>query len=381
MPDFGFSEEQERLRSLARDFANNEIRPKIKEIEEKRKIPEDLLKKTFGTFSTFLVPDEYAKADYDKSHIGRTVALEELGTACPGLAHSLQVHHMCHYAILHWGDEEQKKRFVPDLATGKKIGGIALTEPYGGSDPMGIRTVAKREGNYYVLNGMKVWITNSHIADVIGVVAKIEGEKGLTFFLVEKGMDGFEPLYEHKELGLRGCNVGAFVLRDCRIPKENVVGKEGAGLRVALHAISNVGRPGVAAICLGIVRRCLELASGFAKRRKLYGKPISDLQVIQFYLTDMYADYEATRWITYYAAWLRDKNVKCDAENALAKYFAVEAAIRCSRRVLEIYGAWGLAEENEPQRLYRDAIAFASTGGTQEIMKVVMTRKALEFGR
>ncbi len=378
MPDFSFTEEQEKVRQIARDFANKEIKPKIREIEEKRKVPEDLLKKTFEKFSAFLIPDEYVKVEYEKSHIARTIALEELGAVCPGLAHSLQVHHMCPYAILHWGTEEQKERFVPDLATGKKIGVLALTEPYGGSDPMGIRTTARKEGDEYILNGIKVWITNSHIADVIGVVAKIENQpKSLTYFLVEKDMDGFELLYEHKEMGLRGCNVGAFVLRDCRVPKENVLGKEGDGLRIALHSISNVGRPGVASICLGIIRRCLEISSAFAKRRKLYGKPISELQAIQFYLAEMYADYEAVKWVTYYSAWLRDNNVKCDAENALAKYLAVESAVKCARRAVDIFGAWGLAEENEPQRLLRDALTFAFCAGSQEIMKVIMARKAL----
>ncbi len=389
--NFSFTPEQEALRKAAREFAEKEIDPMVKWMEEKNEVPIDLARKLCSQFGAFLIPEEYGGGapHAGMGHTARTIVLEEVGRISGAMAQLLQVHHLGEWPIIMFGSEEQKKRFLPDLASGRKIAGLAVTEPYGGSDIIGaIRTTAKREGDEYILNGMKIWITSSHIADVVGVIARTgEGSKGLTCFILEKGMKGFEPYKVHKEVGLRGCNVGAFLLKDVRVPVENRIGNEGDGLKIALHSISNVGRPGVAATALGITRRCLEESVKYAQQRTLYGKPIVELQAIQWHLTDLYMDYEISRLLVYYAAWLRDQNLpplskpgaRVDAENALAKFWSVEAAIRCARKTIDIYGAYGV--ELVPQRLLRDALSLIASAGTQEIMRLLMVRKALEISK
>jgi acyl-CoA dehydrogenase len=313
-------------------------------MEETDEVPMDLIKRMGELgFASLLIPREYAEGiPYaGMGHVARMIVLEEIGRISPAIAQTLQIHHLGQAPIIYFGNEEQKRRWLPALARGEKIAGLAMTEPYGGSDPVGaIRTTAKREGDEYVLNGMKVWITNSHIADVMGVVARTgEGSKGLSTFIVEKDMEGFSLGKVNKEFGLKGCNVGEIILKNCKVPKENMIGAEGDGLKIGLHAVSNVGRPGVAATALGIVRRCLEEGARYAERRTLYGKPIAELQAIQWHLTDMYMNYEAGRWLTYHAAWLRDQGERADAENAAAKFWATEAAVQCARKLIDIYGA------------------------------------------
>jgi len=176
-------------------------------------------------------------------------------------------------------------------------------------------------------------------------------------FIVERNMEGFIHGKENRSLGLKGCNVGEVILKNCRVPEANLIGNEGDGLKIALHAVSNVGRP------------------GYAGRRKLYGKPILELQAMQKHLTDIYIDYEAARWLLYYSAWLRDQSIEGDAENALSKYVATESAVRCARKLINIYGAWGNAVDQIPQRLLRDAIPLIAAAGTNEIMHLVMLRK------
>lgn len=377
--NFEFTSEQEELKKEVKDLAEKEVSPKIEEMEKTDSVPLGLLKRLGESgYTSVLVPREYAEGvpHAGLGHVARMIILEEIATISPALSQTLQIHHLGGAPLIYFGSEEQKRRWLPALAKGESIATLAMTEPYGGSDPIGaIRTTAEREGDEYVLNGVKVWITNAHIADVIGVVAKTgEGRKGLSLFMVEKGTEGFSHGEVNRCLGLRGCNIGGIVLKDCRVPKENLVGNEGDGLKIALHAVSNVGRPGVAATALGIIRRCLEEGFKYAGRRRLYGKPILELQAIQWHLTDMYVDYEASRWLLYYSAWLRDQGERADGENAATKYFATEAALRCARRLIDIYGGWGNATDQIPQRLLRDAVPLIAAAGTNEIMRLVMMR-------
>lgn len=381
--DFSLTNEQEGLKRVAREFAEREIVPWVKWMEETDDVPISIVRKMGEAgFAAVLTPSQYAKGiPYaGMGHVARTIILEEVSRISPAMAQTMQIHHLGQAPIIYFGSEEQKKRWLPALASGEKIAGLAMTEPYGGSDPVnGIRTKAERQGDEYILNGVKVWITNSHIADLICVVAKTgEGPKGFSVFVVEKGADGFRLGKVNKEFGLKGCNVGEIIFKNCRVSKENLVGIEGDGLTIALHAVSNVGRPGVAATALGIIHRCLEEAVGYAKRRTLYGKPIAELQAIQWLLTDMLTCYETARWLVYYSAWLRDRGQKADAENALAKFWSTEAAVQCARKLMDIFGAWGNAVDQVPQRLLRDSLPLVSAAGTNEIMRLVMTRTVLQ---
>lgn len=375
--EFGFTSEQEMLRKSVREFAEAEIKPKVQNMDETGKVPMDILQKMANLgFMGVMVPREFG--GLGMGHIARTIVLEEIGRISAAMANALQIDHMGISPIVTDGTEEQKKRWLPLLARGEKLSTFAVTEPTGGSDVLGIQTTAKLQGDEYVVSGRKCFITNSHLAGVLGIVAKTgEGAKGLTAFVVQSDFPGFRPGREENKFGLRGCNTGELVFENCRVPKENVIGKEGDGLRIALSTISNVGRPGITCAALGIVRSCLEEAVRYSKQRVLYGKPISELQAIQWNLTDIYMDYEASRLLTYYSAWLRDKGERCDAENAMAKFWAAEAAVRCAKKTIDVFGAYGCMRELAPQRLLRDAELLIAGAGTSDIMRLVMARKAL----
>jgi len=375
--EFGFTSEQEMLRKSAREFAEAEIRPRVRDMDETGKVPMDILDKMAKLgFMGVMIPREYG--GLEMGHIARTIVLEEIGRVSAAMANTLQITHLGISPIVTDGTEDQKRRWLPMLARGEKLSTFAVTEPTGGSDVLGIQTTAKREGDEYVINGRKCFISNSHLAGVLGILAKTgEGPKGLTTFVVQSDSPGFRPGREENKFGLRGANTGELILENCRVPKENVLGKEGDGLRIALGTISNVGRPGINAAALGTIRSCLEEAVRYSKQRVLYGKPISELQAVQWNLTDIYMDYEASRLLTYYSAWLRDKGERCDAENAMAKFCATEAAVRCAKKTIDIFGAYGCMMEFAPQRLLRDAELFISGAGTSEIMRLVMIRKVL----
>jgi alkylation response protein AidB-like acyl-CoA dehydrogenase len=379
--DFTFTPEQEMLRKAAMEFAERDVAPKVEWMDETGETPTELVKKMMELgFGAIVIPREYGGAGL--GHIARIAVLEEISRISPALGFCLQIVHLGQAPVIYFGSEEQKRKWLPGMAKGELIATCAVTEPTGGSDVLGIQTTAKREGEHYVLNGRKCFITNVHISNMHGVLAKTgEGPKGLSFFMIEPNTPGVKPGRKENKSGLRGLNTGELILENVRVPRENMIGGEGDGLRVALTAISNIGRPGVNGVALGIVRRCLEEAAKYSKQRALYGKPISELQAIQWYLAEMYVDYETTRLLTYYAAWLRDKGARCDAENAAGKYYSVEAAVRCAHKLIQIFGGYGVMKEIIPQRLLRDAEVLCSAAGTQEIMKLVMFRKALEYSK
>jgi len=375
--DFSFTPEQEMLRKTAREFAEKWIAPKVDEMEKTCKLPMDLVKKMAEQgFMGVLIPPEYGGTG--AGHIARIIILEEIGRVYAAMASTLQIFHLGQAPIIYYSSEEQKKKWLPSLASGEKLAALAVTEPVGGSDVMGIQTTAKKDGDNYILNGKKCFITNAHIADLCGILAKT-GERELNCFIVEKDRPGFRPGKEEDMLGLRGGTVGEIFLDNCKVPKENLIGKEGEGLRIALSAISNVGRPGLAATGLGIARRCLEEGAKYANERMAYGKPIGELQGVQWLLTDIYMDYQISRLSSYYAAWLRDQGVRCDAENSLAKFWGTEGAARCAHNLMQILGGYGVMNEFVPQRLLRDAETLISAAGTLQIMRLVMAGAALKF--
>jgi alkylation response protein AidB-like acyl-CoA dehydrogenase len=374
--DFNFTPQQEMLRKIVREFAEKEIFPKTDWMDETGEVPMDLIKRMSELgFGGVLIPKDYGGTG--AGHIARTIILEEIGRVSAAMANTLQIHHLGQSPIIYFGTEEQKKRWLPSLSSGEKIGALALTEPIGGSDVLSIQTVAKKERDAYAINGRKCFITNSHICDVCGVIAKT-GEKELACFMVEKDVPGFSPGRLENKFGLRGCNTGEIVLENCKVPEENMIGKPGDGLKIALSCISNVGRPGIGATALGIVGRCLEEAVKYAKQRALYGKPIANLQAIQWLISDIYMDYETSRWVNYYAAWLKEQGIRCDAENSMAKFLATESAVRCTQKLIDIFGAYGVLKEYIPQRLLRDAWPLVFAAGTSEIMRLVMAGAVLK---
>jgi alkylation response protein AidB-like acyl-CoA dehydrogenase len=375
--DFKLLEREELLRKSAREFAESEITPKIDAMEETGNFPMDLLKPMAKLgIAGIIAPREYDGVGL--GYMARTIVLEEMARVCAAVSMGMQVHHMAIAALKDFGTEAQKKKYLPPLARGETMGCVAVTEPSGGSDLLGMQSTAALQGDQWVLNGRKCFITNSHTSDYWVVIARTgEGPKGLSAFIVDKDAPGAKVGRVEHKVGLRGSNTGELVFDNCTIPRENLLGQEGGGLGVALKTVSESGRTGMAATALGILQACYEEAAKFASERVLYGKPISALQAISFYVAEIYTDLEICRLLCYRASWMKDQNMRFDTESAMAKSYTCDAAARCAKKAIEIHGAYGIMKEYKVQRLLRDAMVTISAGGTGEIGKVVIGRAAL----
>ena len=377
MIDFTFTEEQELFRQAAREFAEAEVAPRVPEMEETAKVSDEVVKALGeAEMMAITIPEEYGGLGL--GYVARLIALEEIGRASVATAMMLQVLALGIEPIISFGSEEQKKKYLPGLATGERLATVAVTEPTGGSDVKGGRTAYKKDGDGYIINGRKCFITNSHIADTITVLAKDEEDPdAFSTFIVEKGMEGFRPGHEEHKVGMRGCNTGELIFENCRVPRENLLGKEEKGLRVALSAISGVGRGGMVGCALGLHTACLEAAVKFAQERILYGKPISRLQTIQNKLAEMKIDLDAGRLLGYRAAAMQDKGLRAGNEFAVAKYFTTEAAQKAAKMAVDIHGGYGCMEEYAVTRYWRDAAVLGPSAGTSDIMKVIIARWVL----
>jgi alkylation response protein AidB-like acyl-CoA dehydrogenase len=375
--DFQFTSQQELLRKSVREFAEGAIAPKVPHMEETDEVPWDLYKEVGKQqYLGILIPREFGGTAF--GHLGRIIMLEEVGRVSAAMAMAMQIFHLGTVPIIDFGNESQKKKYLPGLAKGEKLSTIAVTEATGGSDPTGIQSTAKLQGDSYILNGRKCFITHGHVADTLTIMAKTgEGPKGFSAFIVEKSFPGFKLGRKEKKFGLHGCNTGEIAMENCVVPRENLLGSEGDGLKVCMAAISEVGRAGMAGCGLGVINACLETSVKFANERILGGKPISQLQAIQWMISDIYMDLETSRLLSYRASWMKDQKIRCDVEMAMAKYYATEAAVRCAKKAVDIHGGYGYMMEYPVQRYYRDAEILIASAGTSEIQRIVMARKAL----
>lgn len=379
--DFGFTPEQELLCKGVREFAEKVIAPRVQEMEETKEAPLDIYK-AMGQNGFFAVGIPKQFGGLEMGALGRTIVVEEISRVSAAVGMATQVFYLGIAPFLEGASAEQQQKYLPALAKGEKLATVAVTEATGGSDPTGIVTEAKKEGNNYILNGRKIFITNSHEADLITVVARTgEDPPQFSAFIVEKGMPGFKPGRKENKMGFHGCTTGELIFENCAVPAENLVGKEGDGLRIALKAISETGRGGMAGVALGILASCLEEAVKFANERVLGGKPISVHQAIQSRIADIRIALESSRLLTYRAAWLKDRGMRCDVEYAIAKYYATEAAVQCAKKTVDIYGGYGVMMEFAAQRLYRDAQVLIPSAGTSDIQMIVIARDSLKKGK
>lgn len=375
--DFNLTRQQEMLRDTVGQFADSELAPRALELDEKGEFPFDIIKRTgeMGLIGV-MTPKQYGGTEM--GHLARMIVIEEVSRVYPPLGFFFQTGHLGHYSIQNWGTEEQKAKYLPSLCKGEKLVCDAITEPSGGSDPTASQTTAQLEGNEFVINGRKVYITLAGVADLACVLAKTDDK--FNTILVEKGTPGFEIVRRENIAGFRTTPVNELSFTNCRVPKSNLVGQEGRGLGIGLTTISVIGRTGVAGIGLGIARGCYEAALKFAKERKLYGKPIAELQAIQFALVDMNVDFEATKWISYYAAWQIDQGADVRAigpDIARAKLLGCELANKVAPKAVQIMGGYGVSEEYHVVRRLRDALQLFPAAGTQEIMKVTIGRSIM----
>ena len=302
--------------------------------------------------------------------------IDEIARYSAGLAMMIFTHHLCMGAIVDFGSEEQKMKWLPELCAGTKIGGLAVTEPGGGTDINGTKTTAELVDGQWVINGRKCFITNNHCADWTIITAKTgtdeKGRTQLSAIFIEKGTPGFQASREENKLGLRGSFTGDLVMTDVKVPAENLVGPEGKGSPIALKQIGEIGRASMSAICVGIMRGLLEEGVKFSSERIIYGKPLNKLQAIQFHIAEMRTDYEAARLLTYQAACLRDEGVATTPYNGMAKLFATNAAVRCAQHCIELMGGYGVINEYPVGRFMREALASISSGGTNEVQKMIV---------
>jgi alkylation response protein AidB-like acyl-CoA dehydrogenase len=375
--DFDLPKESKLVRRTVREFAEGVVAPLVDEMELTGEFPPSLIKQMgdLGVLGLVTAP-EYGGSNL--GYLARAVAVEEISRVSAAAGISLQVHHMGAAAIGEFGSDRQKTKYLPAFCRGDSLGACAITEPTGGSDLLGMTSTARPTGDGYVLNGRKCFITNCHLSDAVVTVAKTgEGPKGLSAFVVEKGTAGFCAGRHERKMGLRGSDTGEIVFKDCLVSREHLIGNEGDGMTIALKTISEVGRAGMAATALGILQACFDEAIKFAKDRTLYGRPIAQLQAIQWQVADIFADLEASRLLCYRAAWLKDAGRECAIETTLAKTYVTEAAVRAAKKAVEIHGGCGTMLEYPVQRYFRDAMVCISAGGTAEIGKLVVSRAAL----
>jgi len=375
--DFNLTRQQEMLRDAVHEFADAELAPRALELDEKGEFPFDIVKRTaeMGLVG-IMTPKEYGGTEM--GHLARMIAIEEISRVYPPLGFFFQTGHLGHWSLQTYGTEEQKRKYLPPLCRGEMVICDAITEPSGGSDPTTTQTTAELAGNEFIINGRKVYITLAGVADLACVLAKTDDK--FNEILVEKGTPGFEITRREHLAGFRTTPVNEVAFTNCRVPKSNLIGQEGKGLGIGLSAISIIGRTGVAGIGLGIARGCYEAALKFAKERKLYGKPIGELQAIQFALVDMNVEIEATKWLSYYAAWQLDQGKgirEIGVDIARAKLLGCDLANKVAPKAVQIMGAYGLSEEYHVVRRLRDALHLFPAAGTQEIMKVTIGRSIM----
>jgi len=377
MIDFTFTEEQEMFRKAAREFAETQLAPKVAGMEETGEVNDSVIKALAeAEMMAITIPEEYGGLGL--GYTARIIALEEIGRVSVATAMMLQVFALGIEPIIKSGTDEQKKKYLPGLATGERLATTAVTEATGGSDPTGIRSTYRKDGDFYILNGRKCFITNSHIADTITVLAKDEeNPKAFCAFILDKEIEGWRATHKEQKFGMLGCNTGELAFENCRVPKTQLIGVEEKGLRVTMAAIGDVGRGGVVGCALGVQQACLEASIKFANERVLYGKPISALQTIQNKLADMKIDLEAGQLLGYRAAAMQDKGLRSSNEFAVAKYYTTEAAQRAAKMAVDIHGGYGCMEEYAVTRYLRDAFILGPSAGTSDIMKVIIARWVL----
>ncbi|MCS7286767.1 MAG: acyl-CoA dehydrogenase [Anaerolineae bacterium] len=378
--DLNLTEEHKLIQKRVKEFACNELEPIASKLDELGKPPLEQFRKLGELgFLGLMVPPEYGGTKADT--VSYVLVVEELSRVCAstGIMVAIQNSLVCQPIAL-FGTEDQKKRYLPDLASGRAIGAFALTEPEAGSDAASIRTRAVKDGDYYVISGLKHFITNGTIADVVIVFATIDPalrHKGITAFIVEKGTPGFKVGREDDKMGIRGTNTSELIFEDCRIPVSNRLGQEGEGFKIALMMLDS-GRIGVAAQAVGIARRAYEEALKYAKTRQQFGQPIAQFQAIQWMLVDMATRIEAARLLTLKAALKKDAGERYTKEAAMAKLFASETAVWVTNKAVQIHGGYGYMKEYVVERLYRDAKITEIYEGTNEIQRLVIANQLLQ---
>jgi hypothetical protein len=385
--NFSLTDEQQHLRRTVREFAEAEIAPHVMEWDEVSQFPSEIIPKLAEMgFLGVIFPEKYGGAGM--GYLEYAIIIEELSRVDGSVGIIIAAHNsLCTNHIYKFGTEEQRQKYVVPLAQGEKLGCWSLTEPEAGSDAGGTRTIAVKKDAAWVINGAKTFTTNGHYADVCVGMAVTDASKkhhGISAFIIEKGTPGFRPGKKENKLGLRASDTSEVVFTDCRVPAENLLGREGEGFVNSLQILDG-GRISIASLGLGMAQGAYECSVRYAKERKQFGKPISDFQAIQFKLADMATQIEAARLLTYRAAWLADRAIADGAgdqsritrESSMAKLYAGEVAVRVANEAVQIHGGYGFIKDYPAEKYYRDVKLCTIGEGTSEIQRMVIARQLL----
>ncbi|HZH04146.1 MAG TPA: acyl-CoA dehydrogenase family protein [Myxococcaceae bacterium] len=379
--DFSFSDEQRALQEAARKFAREVMRPKAAHCDETAEFPKEIIAQAheMGLFN-MTVPESMGGVGL--SHLNQVIAVEELAWGCPAMTTSIVANDLALLPILIGGTDEQKQRLVKPFVDRFKFTSFCLTEPNAGSDVAGMATTARRDGDHYVLNGAKVFITNGGYAEQYTVFATVDRSlrhRGVTCFVVEGRPPGLTVGKHENKMGQRASNTVALTFEEVRVPVKNRVGEEGDGFRIAMETLDN-SRPLTAMMAVGLARAAMEHSLDYAQNRKQFGKPVSDFQAVQFMLADMGKDIQAARLLTYQSAWMLDAGEKNTLVSSYAKSFAADMAMRVATDAVQVYGGYGYMREYPVEKLMRDAKLIQIYEGTSQIQRVVIARELLKGG-
>lgn len=378
--DFSPTENQKMIAEMIRGFGKKQLGPHVMEWDEKQEAPIEVFKKMgdLGLMGV-LIPETYKGAGF--GYLEYVTAIVELAKIDPSIALSMAAHNsLCSGHILQFGNEDQKKKWLPKLATCEWLGSWGLTEPNTGSDAANMKTVAVEDGDSYILNGSKNFITNGKSASVAVVIArtgKVGDSHGMTAFVIEYGTPGFSSGRKENKLGMRASETTELIFTDCKVPKENILGKIGDGFIQSLKVLDG-GRISIAALGLGIAQGAFEAALAYSKERKQFNKLISEFQGISFKLADMATEIEAAKLLTYNAAFLKNKGMNVGKESSMAKYYTSEVAVRVANEAVQIFGGYGFIKDYPAEKFYRDAKLCTIGEGTSEIQKLVISRAILK---
>jgi butyryl-CoA dehydrogenase len=379
--DFSLSQDQKMIREMVREFATKELEPIAAEIDESREFPRASLKKMaeLGLMGV-VIPEQYGGAGMDFTSLA--IIVEEISRVCASTGVITAVNNsLAAYPIYHFGTEEQRKKYLPDLCSGKKIGAIGITEANAGSDPASMETTAVLEGDHYKMNGAKLWITNGEAAETFIIFAYTDPSqrhKGMSAFILEKDFPGFSVGKHENLMGIRATGNCELIFDDCMVPKENLLGEEGQGFKVVMHTL-DVSRIDIGAQGVGISQGAIDAAAKYAKERVQFGKPIAEFEMIQDMLADMATKTDAARLMVYRAATMKDAGVeRFTREAAMAKYYAAEVVVDVTRKAVQIHGGYGYSKDYPVERMYRDAKIIEIYEGTSQVQKLVIARNVLK---
>lgn len=378
--DFSTSENQRMVAQMVKDFAEKNIRPNVMQWDEEQTFPIELFKKlgTLGLMGV-LVPEEYGGSGF--SYFEYVTVIVEIAKVCGSIGLSVAAHNsLCTGHILAFGNDEQKQRWLPKLATAEWIGSWGLTEANTGSDALGMNTTAVLDGDHYIVNGSKNWITHGKSGNIAVVMVRT-GEKGdskgISAIVIEKGTPGFTHGKKENKLGMRASETTELIFDNCRVPKENLLGVQGEGFKQAMKVLDG-GRISIAALSLGIAKGAFEAAVKYSKERHQFGQPIANFQGISFKLADMATEIEAAELLIMQAADLKNRRQPVTKQSAMAKYFASEVAVRAANEAVQIFGGYGYTKDFPVEKFYRDAKLCTIGEGTSEIQKIVIAREVLK---